>query len=76
MYGGSCCGTTGLVASREPWDVARFPGLAQWYKDLVMLQLWFRSDPWPRSSIGRWAATQKKNLVCQGVISAVKFYGN
>ena len=40
------CSVTGLI-----------PGLAQWVKDLVLLQLWLRSklqlrsDPWSKNSI-------------------------
>uniref|UniRef100_A0A8D0PQP5 Uncharacterized protein n=1 Tax=Sus scrofa TaxID=9823 RepID=A0A8D0PQP5_PIG len=49
----SHCGTTGLVASLQPWDAGSIPGPAQWSKDLELLQLqrswhlWLESDPWP-----------------------------
>ena len=47
----------------------RVPRLAQWIKDLALLQLWLRlgSDPWPRNSIwehhmpwGGWKRKQTK----------------
>ena len=53
----SHCGTTGLVASWECWNVGSTLGLSQWVKDLVLpqlqfqWQLWLGSDPWPRNSI-------------------------
>ena len=52
----------GLAVSWEHWDVGLIPILAQWIKDLVLLQLWFgsqlwlRSDPWPGNSICHRAA--------------------
>ena len=51
----SCCGTTGLVVSWEHWDTGLIPSLAQWIKDpgllqlQLRLQLWLRSDPWPKN---------------------------
>ena len=60
---------TGWTASLECWDTGSIPSPAQWVKDLVLpqlwyrLQLWLRSDPWPGNSIGRKAAKKgKKNL--------------
>ena len=38
-----------LVASPELWDSSSIPGLAQWVMDLVLLQLWSRSQLWLRS---------------------------
>ena len=43
-----------------PWEgqeAVPIPSRAQWFKDLALpqlwlrLQLWFRSDPWPRNFI-------------------------
>ena len=54
----SHCGTTGLLASWEPWDSGPIPGTAQWVEDLALPQLqlrlllWLGSDPWSRSSQG------------------------
>ena len=55
----SYCGTMGLAASSEHWDKGLIlsPTPAQWVKNLVLLQLWLRSqqqlgsDPWLRNSI-------------------------
>ena len=53
----SCCGAMGLAASWECWDIGSIPSLAQWVKDLVLLQLRLRlqlhlaSDLWPGNSI-------------------------
>ena len=55
-----------MVASWEYWDAGSIPGLAQWVKDLVLLQLqyksqlWLESDPWPRISICHRVAKKKK----------------
>ena len=35
----SCCGATGSAVSLGLWDAGSIPGLAQWVKDLVLLQL-------------------------------------
>ena len=52
----------GLVASLQRWDADSIPHLAHWVKDLVWrrLQLWLRSDPWPRKLYG--AAKKKKKI--------------
>ena len=53
------------------------PGLAQWVKDPVFLQLllrlrlWLGSDPWPKNSICRRAA--KKQNTCIPVFIAALF---
>ena len=51
----SCCGASGSAVSWEHWDAGWIPGLTQWVKDLVLLQLrsqlWLESDPWPGNSI-------------------------
>ena len=39
----SCCGTMGLAASWEPWDMDSIPNPTRWVKDLVLLQLWLSS---------------------------------
>ena len=59
----------GLAASWEHWDAGSIPSLSQWVKDLVSLQLWLRSEPWPGSSIW-WRVAKKeeeerKNLLLQ-----------
>ena len=62
----SCCGTTGLVASLQPWGSSSILGLAQWVKDPELLQLQrmsqlqLRSDPWPGNSICCGAAKKEK----------------
>lgn len=49
----SCYGTMGLIVTLQCQDTGSIPGLIQWVKDLALLQLqhrsqpWFRSDPWP-----------------------------
>ena len=35
----SCCVATGSLASWDPWDAGSIPSLAQWVKDLALLQL-------------------------------------
>ena len=48
------------------WDVGSILGLAQWIKDLVLLQvwlrlqLWLRSDPCPGNSICHRVTKKKK----------------
>ena len=59
----SHCDTTGSVRC---WDVGLIHSLAQWVKDLALLQLWLRlplrlgSDPWPGSSICCGVAKNEK----------------
>ena len=61
----SCGGKMGSVLSWKLWDTGLIPGLAQWAKDPLLLQLQLRSqlqlgcDPWPRNSIC-WGAAKKK----------------
>ena len=56
----------GLMAPWECWKKDLIPGLAQWVKDMALLQLWLRlqlqlgSDSWPRNSI------------CHGVVKKIK----
>ena len=56
-YQSSCCGATGSAASWEHWDAGSIPSLAQWVRDLALLQFWLSfqlclgSDPWTRNSI-------------------------
>ena len=55
------------MASWEQWDTGSIPSLAQWIKDLVMLQPWLRSDlrlvsdPWFRNPMCRKAAKNNNN---------------
>ena len=44
----------------ESWDPGLISSLAQWVKDLVLPQLWLRSDHWPVSSKCYGAAKKKK----------------
>ena len=37
QFWSSLCGTTGSVASWEPWDVGSIPDPAHWVKDPVLL---------------------------------------
>ena len=57
--------------SLEPQDEGSIPGWAQWVKgsgialcDAVMLQLRFRSDPWPGNSVCCRAAKKQTDIVC------------
>ena len=60
------CRSMGLAVSWESWDTGSIPGLAWYFKDLVLPQLWLgsqlqlRSDPWPGSSMGHRTAKRKK----------------
>ena len=60
----SRCGAMGSAASWEHWDAGLIPSPAQQVKDLVLLQLWLRSQPqlrsetWPRNST--WCRAAKK----------------
>ena len=56
------------VASWEHWDSGLTPGLAQWFKDLTLLQLQFGSDLWPRNSICHEAVKKKKKKKKKKVI--------
>ena len=64
--GSSLCGVVGSVMSWEHWDAGSVPGPARWVEDLVLLQLWLRSqlrlgsDLWPRTSICCGAAKNKQ----------------
>ena len=55
------------MASWEQWDTGSIPSLAQWIKDLVLLQPWLRShlrlvsDPWFRNPMCRKAAKNNNN---------------
>lgn len=65
----SHCGTTGLVVSWKRWDAGLTPGLAQWVKNLVLLQpklrsqLQFGSNPWPGTSTCHGQPKKKKKKV-------------
>ena len=56
----------GSAASWERWDAGSIPGPAQQVKDLVLPQLWFKSqlqlryDPWPRNSLHNREAKKEK----------------
>ena len=55
------------------WDVGLIPGLAQWVKDPVLLQLQLGSDPWPRSSICLGVAkNEKKGTARKGEMNIQK----
>ena len=45
----SCYGTMGLIVTLQCQDTGSIPGLIQWVKDLALLQLQHRSQPWLRS---------------------------
>ena len=44
----------------EHWDTSTIPGLAQWFKDLALLQLWLGSHSWTGNSICHRAAKKEK----------------
>lgn len=62
----SRCGAAGSAASVQGQDASSIPYLAQWVKDLTLLQLWHRwllrlsSDAWPSNSICQGAAKKEK----------------
>ena len=56
----------GSVASLEHWDTGRTPGLAQWVKNLALLQLGPRSDPWPGNSTCHEVAKKEKKKKVMG----------
>ena len=65
--GSSLCGSLGSEVSWEQWDTGSIPGLAQWVKDLVLLQLRSKlplgSDPWSGNSICFGVAKKEKERV-------------
>ena len=56
----SCCGAMGSAVCAESWDMGLIHRPAQWVKDLVLLQLQLRFDPWLGSSICLGAAKNEK----------------
>ena len=69
----SCCGMPRLVASLQRWDIGSIPGPVQWVKDLMLPQLWHRSQcswdliPGPGTSMclgaaKNWGKKEKKTL--------------
>ena len=64
MAWSSHCGTTGLVASLEHWDIGSIHNPGQWVKDLALSQLWCRLQLQLGSGLGTPYATKyikKKN---------------
>ena len=57
----SRCGAMESAASLESWDTGSSSGLAEWVKNLSLLQLQLGSDPSPGNSICHWVAKKEKN---------------
>ena len=68
------------MASWEHRDAGLIPSLAQWVKDLALLQLWLRSqlrlesdDPWPQNSICYGVVKRQKSSVESMKLTTYKF---
>ena len=68
---GALAGAQGSAVSWECWDIGLIPWprtVAQWVRNLGLLQLWLRSklqlrsDIWPRNSICCRAAKNEKKI--------------
>ena len=66
--------TTGSAASLEPGDTGLVSGLAQWVRDLALLQLQrrLRSYPWTGNSMCQGVAKKEKNKFIEALFVRVE----